>query len=156
LASARVAGSRAKIATSAPEAAYSLAIASPSPLLPPVTIALLPSSRTSIFRLLLRVTVQPASRSLSCISAGVKDQRAAASTFSSTCSTCSGVRAHVFLCMRSYRVEWHLRTRLAPILWVGHDRAVAQALRGSPVTTARRSGSFNRLRGDRERSAFFG
>src|SRR5438045_1963057 len=48
LASASAAASRARIATSAPEAANSLAIARPSPLLPPVTIALLPSSRTSI------------------------------------------------------------------------------------------------------------
>src|SRR5580704_3399470 len=48
LASLRLAWSRARIATSAPEAAYSLAIARPSPLLPPVTIALLPSSRTSM------------------------------------------------------------------------------------------------------------
>src|SRR5437762_2142533 len=48
LASASVPGSRARIATSAPDAAYSSAIARPRPLLPPVTIALLPSSRISI------------------------------------------------------------------------------------------------------------
>src|SRR5215208_5641279 len=47
-ASASAPGSRARIATSAPEAAYSWAIASPSPLLPPVTIALLPSNLISI------------------------------------------------------------------------------------------------------------
>src|SRR5713101_3556461 len=52
LASASVPGSRARIATSAPEAAYCSAIASPSPLLPPVTIALLPSSRISMTPLL--------------------------------------------------------------------------------------------------------
>src|SRR5690349_4658838 len=54
LASASVPGSRARIATSAPDLAYSSAIARPSPLLPPVTIALLPSSRTSTSSLLLR------------------------------------------------------------------------------------------------------
>src|SRR5918911_815261 len=47
-ASASVPGSRARIATSAPEAAYSCAIARPSPLLPPVMIALLPSNRISM------------------------------------------------------------------------------------------------------------
>src|SRR3954452_801947 len=47
-ASASAPWSRARIATSAPEAAYSCAIARPSPLLPPVTIALLPSNRISM------------------------------------------------------------------------------------------------------------
>src|SRR6516162_8852701 len=55
LASASVPGSRARIATSAPDLAYSSAIARPSPLLPPVTTALLPSSLTSISSLLPRV-----------------------------------------------------------------------------------------------------
>jgi hypothetical protein len=49
------------------------------------------------------------------------------------------VRAHVFLCMLSYYLEWHLRTRLAPVLYDDHDRAAAQALRRSPVTKAPRS-----------------
>src|SRR3954447_13708424 len=44
LASARAPGSRARIATSAPDLAYSSAIARPSPLLPPVITALFPSS----------------------------------------------------------------------------------------------------------------
>src|SRR5260370_7032551 len=52
LASASVPGSRARIATSAPDLAYSSAIARPSPLLPPVTIALLPSTRISITKFL--------------------------------------------------------------------------------------------------------
>jgi hypothetical protein len=49
------------------------------------------------------------------------------------------VRAHVFLCMLSYHLEWHLRARLAPMLYDDHDRAAAQALRPSPVAKARRS-----------------
>src|SRR5229473_5992133 len=52
LASASVPRSRARIATSAPDFAYSSAIARPSPLLPPVTIALLPSNRISITKFL--------------------------------------------------------------------------------------------------------
>src|ERR1700676_3123005 len=52
LASASVPGSRARIATSAPDAANCSAIARPSPLLPPVTIALLPSNRISMTKLL--------------------------------------------------------------------------------------------------------
>ncbi len=49
------------------------------------------------------------------------------------------VRAHVFLCMLAYYVEWHLRARLAPMLYDDHDRAAAQAQRTSPVAKAPRS-----------------
>jgi transposase len=43
------------------------------------------------------------------------------------------VRAHVFLCMLAYHVEWHLRDTLAPLLF--HDTALdaAKAERSSPV-----------------------
>jgi hypothetical protein len=34
-----------------------------------------------------------------------------------------GVRAHLFLCMLAYHVEWHMRERLRPILYDDHDRA---------------------------------
>lgn len=49
------------------------------------------------------------------------------------------VRAHVFLCMLAYHVEWHLRARLAPMLYDDHDRAAALAQRASPVARAPRS-----------------
>jgi hypothetical protein len=49
------------------------------------------------------------------------------------------VRAHVFLCMLAYYLEWHLRNRLAPMLYDDHDRAAAQAARASPVAKAPRS-----------------
>lgn len=49
------------------------------------------------------------------------------------------VRAHVFLCMLSYYVEWHMRARLAPMLYDDHDRAAAEALRDSIVAKAQRS-----------------
>src|SRR6185312_117104 len=48
LASSSTSGRRARMATSAPDAANSFAMARPSPLLAPVMIALLPSRRTSI------------------------------------------------------------------------------------------------------------
>ena len=48
------------------------------------------------------------------------------------------VRAHVFLCMLAYYVEWHMRARLAPMLY-DDDRAAAEALRESPVAKAQRS-----------------
>ena len=35
------------------------------------------------------------------------------------------VRAHVFLCMLGYYVEWHLREAWSPILFQDHDRAAA-------------------------------
>jgi len=49
------------------------------------------------------------------------------------------VRAHVFLCMLAYYVEWHMRQLLAPILFDDHDRAAAEASRASPVATAQTS-----------------
>jgi hypothetical protein len=49
------------------------------------------------------------------------------------------VRAHVFLCMLAYHLEWHMRQALAPILFDDHDRAAGEALRTSPVAKARPS-----------------
>jgi transposase len=49
------------------------------------------------------------------------------------------VRAHVFLCMLAYYVEWHMRRALAPLLFMEEDRAAAQRERGSVVQRARRS-----------------
>jgi hypothetical protein len=46
------------------------------------------------------------------------------------------VRAHVFLCMIAYYVEWHLREAWAPILFHDHDRAAAEQQRPSPVIAA--------------------
>ena len=51
------------------------------------------------------------------------------------------VRAHVFLCMLAYYVEWHMRVRLAPMLYDDDDKAAAEALRESPVAKAQRSPS---------------
>jgi transposase len=49
------------------------------------------------------------------------------------------VRAHVFLCMLAYYLEWSLRARLAPMLYDDDDKAAAEALRESPVAKAQRS-----------------
>jgi len=46
------------------------------------------------------------------------------------------VRAHIFLCMLAYYVEWHLRRRLAPLLFDDEDPAAAEALRSSVVAPA--------------------
>jgi transposase len=43
------------------------------------------------------------------------------------------VRAHVFLCMLAYHVEWLLREALAPLLFHDTDLAAARAERASPV-----------------------
>jgi len=51
------------------------------------------------------------------------------------------VRAHVFLCMLAYHVEWHLRQRLAPMLYDDAEKATAEALRTSVVAKAQRSPS---------------
>ena len=47
------------------------------------------------------------------------------------------VRAHVFLCMLAYHLEWHMRQALAPILFDDHDRASAESQRTSPVAKAK-------------------
>src|SRR5438132_2446837 len=47
--------------------------------------------------------------------------------------TAPRVRAHVFLCMLAYHVEWHLRQALARLLFHDTDLAVARAERSSPV-----------------------
>ncbi len=49
------------------------------------------------------------------------------------------VRAHVFLCMLSYYVEWHMRQALAPILFDDDDPQAAEAARKSIVSPAERS-----------------
>jgi hypothetical protein len=49
------------------------------------------------------------------------------------------VRAHVFLCMLAYYLEWHMRQRLAPMLFDDTDKETADALRASVVAQAQRS-----------------
>ena len=52
------------------------------------------------------------------------------------------VRAHVFLCMLAYYVEWHMRRALAPLLFEDHDQADIQ--RASVVRKAARSPAADR------------
>jgi Transposase DDE domain len=49
------------------------------------------------------------------------------------------VRAHVFLCMLAYYLEWHMRQRLAPMLFDDTDRQTTEAPRRSVVAQAQRS-----------------
>lgn len=49
------------------------------------------------------------------------------------------VRAHVFLCMLAYYVEWHMRRKLAPLLFEDHDKEAARLRRESVVKPAHRS-----------------
>jgi hypothetical protein len=53
--------------------------------------------------------------------------------------TAPRVRAHVLLCMLAYYLEWHMRRRLAPMLFDEHDPAAREAQRASPVAKARPS-----------------
>jgi hypothetical protein len=54
------------------------------------------------------------------------------------------VRAHVFLCMLAYYVEWHMRAKLKPLLFDDGDISGAQVLRSSIVAPAQRSESAKR------------
>lgn len=49
------------------------------------------------------------------------------------------VRAHIFLCMLAYYVEWHMRRRLAPLLFEDDDPEGAAERRDSIVAPAKRS-----------------
>jgi Transposase DDE domain len=49
------------------------------------------------------------------------------------------VKAHVFLCMLAYYVEWHMRQVLAPILFDDHNPADAAKIRPNMVVPAERS-----------------
>jgi transposase len=51
------------------------------------------------------------------------------------------VRAHVFLCMLAYYLEWHMRKALAPLLFDDTDQAAGEAKRSSVVAKAQRSPS---------------
>jgi transposase len=54
------------------------------------------------------------------------------------------VRAHILLCMLAYYVEWHMRQRLAPMLFDDDDKPQAQAARRSIVAPAQRSAAAKR------------
>lgn len=54
------------------------------------------------------------------------------------------VRAHIFLCMLAYYVEWHMRKALAPILFDDHDPIGARAKRASIVSPAKVSNAAQR------------
>jgi len=54
------------------------------------------------------------------------------------------VRAHVFICMLAYYVEWHMRRILAPMLFDEEERELAEALRESVVSPAARTPSAQR------------
>lgn len=49
------------------------------------------------------------------------------------------VRAHVFLCLLAYYVEWHMRQALAPLIFDDEDPAAGEAQRASVVAPAQRS-----------------
>ena len=51
------------------------------------------------------------------------------------------VRAHIFLCMLAYYLEWHMRRDLAPMLFDDDDKSGAASKRASIVAPAHRSDS---------------
>lgn len=60
------------------------------------------------------------------------------------------IRAHVFICMLAYYVEWHMREKLQSVLFDDHDRQAAQASRSSVVAPAIRSTAAKRKDSTRE------
>jgi hypothetical protein len=49
------------------------------------------------------------------------------------------IRAHVFVCMLAYYVEWHMRQKLAPIMFDDDEKEEAERSRRSIVAPAERS-----------------
>jgi Transposase DDE domain len=49
------------------------------------------------------------------------------------------IRGHVFVCMLAYYVQWHMREKLAPLLFDDHEREQAESKRISIVQPAPRS-----------------
>ena len=66
--------------------------------------------------------------------------------------TADHVRAHVFLCMLAWYLEWHMRRKLAPLLFEDDDRDGAEAQQVSPVAKAAVSDSA-RAKADSKRTA---
>ncbi len=64
--------------------------------------------------------------------------------------TAARVRAHVLLCMLAYYLEWHMRQKLAPLLFDNHDRPAAEAQRTSPVARAEPSPAARRKAASRQ------
>ena len=58
--------------------------------------------------------------------------------------TAERVRAHVLVCTLAYYVEWHMRRRLAPLVFDDEDRAGAEAARPSIAAPAQVSASARR------------
>jgi transposase len=65
------------------------------------------------------------------------------------------IRAHVFLCMLAYYVEWHMRGKLAELLFDDHERELAEATRKSIVSKAPRSAAAKRKERTRRTSDGF-
>jgi len=65
------------------------------------------------------------------------------------------IRAHVFLCMLAYYVEWHMRGKLAELLFDDHERELAEATRVSIVAKAPRSEAAKRKERKRRTSDGF-
>ena len=55
------------------------------------------------------------------------------------------VRAHVFLCMLAYYVEWHMRETLKPMLFDDEYLELARATRPSPVAKLRFRGEIDKF-----------
>ena len=54
------------------------------------------------------------------------------------------VRGHLFLCVLAYYLEWHLRRKLAPVMFEDDDREGAKKKRNTPVEKAEVSDSAKR------------
>jgi hypothetical protein len=63
--------------------------------------------------------------------------------------TAPRVRGHVLLCMLAYYLEWHMRQRLAPMLFDDDDPAGRARQRASPVAKARPSETARRKATDK-------
>jgi hypothetical protein len=64
------------------------------------------------------------------------------------------VKAHVFLCLLAYYVEWHMRQRLAPLLFDGEELEEVVDREASVVVPVKRKGQRKRTGDNFPRHSF--
>ena len=80
--------------------------------------------------------VVEAYKSLSCVERAFRNVKSDLRIRPVHIYTANRVRAHLFLCMLALHIEWHMRRRLAPMLFEDDDREAGRSQRNSPVEPA--------------------
>ena len=80
--------------------------------------------------------VVEAEKSLSCVERAFRNVKSDLRIRPVHVYTANRVRAHLFLCMLALHIAWHMRRRLAPMLFEDDNREAGRSQRASPVEPA--------------------